>query len=450
MQKSTPVPDDWKTDNLFLLVGGNPLPNYIAAHILLRPKGRLHLVYSKDVKEIANKLAGYFPSRHLLHELQDPADGAEILKVLSEALQKHCQSDTVGLHYTGGTKAMSVHAHQIIRKQCNDAILTYLDARTLSLRRDDQMQPIYVQYQVKPMVADLFNLHDITLQKELPNETPQPIFPQLEKALAEVHSTKDGIVAYDRWCRRYLRIQPKKYETENRQTIDKLIALSTQNTDSDFYKLALMELRASEVCRNEKVNKASHFLENPIPLPDQQCLSKVTAAMQTTFGIDDTVFDPQTVVDSLKLQSEIQKINHLIDYLDGTWMEQWVLAAFIANQATHCLHSLTVSLESHQKQARLKFEFDVAAMQGYQLYAVSCTRSEDHHLCKSKLFEAFTRATQMGGDEARVGLVCAVADSDSLQKQVSEIWRTKRNRMRVFGTDDLPNLSERFAEWLGS
>lgn len=401
------VPQDWKTDNLFVLIGGNPMPNYVAAQLLLAPEGHLHLIYSKDVKEVANKLTGYFPDRHVLHELQDPTDSAEILKVVTEALQKHCKPGTVGLHYTGGTKAMSVHAHRAISKQRNNAILTYLDARTLSLRRDDQSQKIGIQYGTKPTVADLFNLHDIALQKALPQEAPQPLFPELEKALAIVHSKTEGRLAYEQWCDHYLRSNGRLIET------------------------------------------SKELAEGLIPYPVEPVLAKVANAMRVAFATDGEAFQPDEVVSKLK-KKELARTKHLIKYLDGTWLEQWVLAAFLANQQTHRLHSFAVGIETHQQEARLRFEFDVAAMQGYQLYAVSCTRSGEKSLCKSKLFEAFTRATQMGGDEARVALVCAVSAPAVLQEQVAEVWRTNRNRMRVFGADDLPYLPARFVKWLDS
>jgi hypothetical protein len=200
------IPQDWKTDNLFVLVGGNPLPNYVAAHTLLRPEGWLHLVYSTDTRSIADKLASYFAEdRVKTHSLDDPSNGAEIRSLISTALKAHCKPGSIGLHYTGGTKAMAVYTYQIIDKMHPKAIFTYLDARTLQLRRDDQVNPQPAKFATKPTVADLFTLHDIKLQRPIPPEIPPAIFPDLEKALAHAHATKAGVVAYDQWCKQYLR-----------------------------------------------------------------------------------------------------------------------------------------------------------------------------------------------------------------------------------------------------
>jgi len=405
------IPQDWKTDNLFVLVGGNPLPNYVAAHTLLRPDGWLHLVYSIDTKDIAYKLARYFAEDQVkTHPLDDPSNGAEIRSLISTALKAHCKPGSIGLHYTGGTKAMAVHTYQVIDKMHPKAIFTYLDARTLQLRRDDQVNPQPAKFATKPTVADLFTLHDIKLQRPIPPEIPPAIFPELEKALAHAHATKAGAVAYDQWCKQYLR-DPKT---------DKL------------------------------VEKNAQFRQHPLPFPTETVLEPVANAMRVEWGESGAEFEPEAIVARVKAKTSIQKVKHLVEYLDGKWLEQWTLAAFLANQTQSNLHSFATSLESHQEEARLQFEFDVAAMQGYQLYAVSCTRDASKALCKSKLFEAFIRASQLGGDEARVGLVCAYDKPADLQSQVAESHRSAKNRMRVFGAGDLAVLPEKFANWLGA
>jgi hypothetical protein len=403
------IPQDWKTDNLFVLVGGNPLPNYVAAHTLLRPEGWLHLVYSTDTRSIAGKLASYFvEDRVKTHSLDDPSNGAEIRSLISTALKAHCKPGSIGLHYTGGTKAMSVHTYQVIDKMHPKAIFTYLDARTLQMRRDDQVNPQPAKFATKPTVADLFTLHDIKLQRPIPTEAPNPIFPDLEKALVQAHANKAGATAYDQWCKEYLR---------DPQT-------------------------------NKLVEKNTQFRQRPLPFPTATVLEPVANAMRIVLEESGAGFEPEVVVARVKAKTSIQKIKHLVEYLDGKWLEQWTLAAFLANQTKGNLHSFATSLETHQEEARLQFEFDVAAMQGYQLYAVSCTRDASKTLCKSKLFEAFIRASQLGGDEARVGLVCAYDQPAALQSQVAEGHRVSKNRMRVFGAGELEKLPEHFAQWL--
>ncbi len=68
------------------------------------------------------------------------------------------------------------------------------------------------------------------------------------------------------------------------------------------------------------------------------------------------------------------------------------------------------------------FQFDVAAMRGYQLFAFSCTtedgkRKGKRGLLKQKLFESYVRARQMGGDEACAALVCCAEQEEANKLQ---------------------------------
>jgi hypothetical protein len=101
------------------------------------------------------------------------------------------------------------------------------------------------------------------------------------------------------------------------------------------------------------------------------------------------------------------------------------------------------------------FEFDVAAMRGYQLFALSCTTESKKGMVKSKLFEAYVRARQMGGDEARVGLVCCAPQDNPdnnpslIRSEIEETWDAK-GKVRVFGAEHLLQLPDCFRAWFNS
>jgi hypothetical protein len=93
-----------------------------------------------------------------------------------------------------------------------------------------------------------------------------------------------------------------------------------------------------------------------------------------------------------------------------------------------------------------QFEFDVAFLRGYQLFGISCSMTSKHSLCKEKLFEAYLRAKQLGGDEARVALVsCYEEDTERLKKEISFI--VQNIKIEVFGKKDLMN-ADKFAKKL--
>src|SRR6476469_1376638 len=91
------------------------------------------------------------------------------------------------------------------------------------------------------------------------------------------------------------------------------------------------------------------------------------------------------------------------------------------------------------------FEFDVAFTRGYQLFAMSVSTTSKRDLCKNKLFEAYLRARQMGGDEARVALICCTNEPDTLNAEVAVLDDKK---IAVFGRDDLMDLSSRIEGWI--
>ena len=51
-----PIPLDLRSDHLFLLLGENPLPNWVAARLLLKEGGQVYLVHSPHTKEVAQRL----------------------------------------------------------------------------------------------------------------------------------------------------------------------------------------------------------------------------------------------------------------------------------------------------------------------------------------------------------------------------------------------------------
>ena len=407
------IPEEWKTETLLLLVGGNPLPNYVAAKLLLKPGGTLHLLYSHATGDIASAIAAAVGAQHLAHEISNPASRSSVSDRVAEVLDKHCRNRTVGLHYTGGTKSMAVHAHAAVRQHRQDAVLTYLDSRTLHLYCDGSIGAVPVQYSVEPTLVDLLKLHGLQLVhedhflKDGQPRWPDLILGGLNAALARAHSQSEGAKAYAEWCQTYLR----------------------------------------DAKRNSLVRKAQHFPVSPLPFPEDPCLHEVTEQMKVAYGLVADSFDPQTVVQ--RNNSEVKSIGDLVAHLDGKWLEYCVADAFIQNRTEHRLNSVGMSLDIDGKQSVYDFEVDVGALQGYQLYAVSCTRSAEKRLCKSKLFEALIRAEQLGGSEAKTALVCAFDKPGELEKEVRERWRPETSsRIRVFGAEHLPDLKMHLGVWL--
>ncbi|NOZ71275.1 MAG: hypothetical protein GXP38_05070 [Chloroflexi bacterium] len=442
------IPEDWKTEHLFVLVGGNPLPNYVAGKTLLKQGGTLHLVHSTGTKGIAAKIAEFFDNS-AFHEIHNSSNATEIEDVMKKALSAIDRTESIGLHYTGGTKAMAVHSHRAFRvtsaKQKRTGVLSYLDAATFTMRRDGVSSGISIQFQVQPTIEKLLQLHGIELQK---SPIPDVVFSELNHALARAHQSNGGRSAYSRWCDQYLRRPGKRATNDCKTRIKRIVKLSKQayETGADISYEEIQELLRSSGCckKGDLARKRADLPHVPIPFPSDDALVEVTELMRKEFGVEGDSFDPEEVI--AHADEAVQSVKALVAYLDGKWVEHLVLGALLDNKADCLLQDCCMSLDT--EKAPYNFEFDVAAMQGYQLFAISCTRSDERGLNKSKLFEAYVRAAQLGGDEARVGLVCCDSSPEVLENQVTRLWGATEGRIKVFGPQDLAHLSERFKTWL--
>ena len=179
----------YQTDHLFLLIGANPLPNYVAARLLAKQVTTIWLLHSDgaektepSTREPASRLKAAleklkredklgFQAVHL--QPIPSADNDRIERTISQLLRDEGVSGTVGLHYTGGTKPMAVHVYRALEhawaKKSPPPIFSYLDPRKLALRvdssgtRSSELIPVLadeaLRAQVEMKLNDLVALH---------------------------------------------------------------------------------------------------------------------------------------------------------------------------------------------------------------------------------------------------------------------------------------------------
>jgi hypothetical protein len=251
------IPDRYKSDHLFLLVGTNPLPNFVAATLMLKPQGQLYLVHSDKTQKVAKRLARYWIDNHRQPQFVwvDESDGASIRQQIDHELAQ-IEDDHVGLNYTGGTKMMAVHASQTIRshqKPRRPVTLSYLDARSTKMYIEHDNDKAFMTepllYEVQPSIQEIVRLHAFELHAQIAVESQ---LPELATVLASAHQNPDAIEQWRRWCDEILR---EKTRTRNSREWDK------ENLLRDV----------------------------SIPLPADPSLRDVADQMQTTFRVQDGV-----------------------------------------------------------------------------------------------------------------------------------------------------------------
>ena len=146
------------------------------------------------------------------------------------------------------------------------------------------------------------------------------------------------------------------------------------------------------------------------------------------------------------------------DFLNGHWLEYAAYAAFKqALEEIRCnsngsrsnyelFHNVYVR-PSDSDQEDPHFELDVVAVLGYQVVVVSCSviggRGARQRI-KLKAMEAYHRAKQLGGDEARAIVICVDTANivRGIQKELADETGTKQP-LRIWGRTNagrMPNL----------
>ncbi len=406
MQLSEP----YQVDRLFLLIGENPLPNWIAAVTLLRDGGTPYLIHTTHTQKQAEYLA------HLLKRDVSRIKSAQTISLgdrhanarhICQCIQELTESlpGRFGLNYTGGTKAMAVHAYRALQAIRADAVFSYLDPHKLAICIDsDRHDYIHIPVSVQLSLAQILQLHGLTWRTEQP-PIATPTLPKAATALAKLYGNIQLAKAWRNWCHQELRSKARKGEY--------------WREEAELTQLAPLNLQ-------------------DLPEAFQQVLYQHLSASQTSLSL------------SIACQGRFKQLRQVCEWLDGTWLEHYVLQQIQSVAPLHGIHESKMSLHIKDPARPYsqwdKFEFDVAFMRDYQLFALSCTTTDKHSLCKQKLFEAALRARQLGGAEARVALVCCHNRPELLKTELEIVTRDRK--LAVFGRQDLEHLNQKIADWI--
>lgn len=216
-----------KTDHLLLLVGGNPLPNAIAAKLLVVPRGTITLIHSRGATgtaDVAQRLRSWLDGQgvtcHLKLKEVEESNPISIMQGVRACLEA-TKAQRVGLNYTGGTKAMSVHAYRTVEQWAKERnvtpVFSYLDARTLEMVFDpigigSSEQRIYIGLAVKMELTDLLRLHRWTPKHQ---PTRMALLPRTAHTLASALATDDGFKHWQQWIASEFRPNCRRRDKED-------------------------------------------------------------------------------------------------------------------------------------------------------------------------------------------------------------------------------------------
>lgn len=409
----------FEAPRLLVLVGSNPLPAAVASSLLCTEDGAVTLVCTRTTRNVANKLNAWLTGCGI--RCEEPLEVREADKTETQRAIFNW-ADTgrgrVGLNYTGGTKAMAVHVCDAVKTwtETNKAevpVFSYLDARRLSMVFDpfpgsptQLVEPIPAKYPMS--LKHLVHMHGWRITREA---STTALLPQTAEALRNIYVANDRRAkAWRKWKKDILRSQCGKYDAWD-----------------GFGWKPWQQL-------NDVV----------LDLPDE--LNSVWETLPSLL-----VTDNRLRMDAVGLQTRIGPAK-LCGYFDGKWLESLVLEALIENKTQLNLRDVGSNLEieavnNMPGQVGVDFELDDFALHSYQLFVISCGTMIEKTGLKHKLIEAYMRAKQIGGDEARVALVCPSDIPNVLENEVRSTLG-RNNRVRVFGRSHLGDLSENIRQWV--
>ena len=404
-------------DTLILLVGTNPLPNFVVAEYFLKNNPELKyifMIYSEKTdkqsgtKEYAENLQKLLQNRHEIKPeikfftLSDISDAEKIERDLNNNLKNALKNKKhLHLNYTGGTKAMVIHVYRWIEKygleNHIETSFSYLDARTFKIV-DDKKGRITgdLREEIKLKIEDLLSLHGFSPIKLEFNILDNIFDNAIEKFrnIIKEDMLRDFFKSYHRYF----------FITNSGKLIDKKEKMIER----------INELKSKEI----ELKAKGIFLE----------IFKVIPEDYRLFNDDG----------SFKMPESNSKLEKVIKFIDGKWLENYLYKILCKTLSDNILAYNLEIKKSDWKSPNQKFEIDLILLKGYQLIGISCTTSSERALCKSKGFEIFMRTKQIGGDEARAILVTTLPENKKIEiQQELEVDTGGRENILVLGIDDL-------------
>lgn len=436
--------------DLVLLIGTNPLPNFVVAEYFLKRNKNIEkiwLVHSEKVEsysqagtlELAKNLEKIIKARwEGKHEklqfplekisLSDVSSASKITANIENMITKLKENNSFHFNYTGGTKSMSTHSYWTLKMvEDVEKSFSYLDGRNFRLILDESDKAIAddLREEVNITFKELIELHGFVRRNtkknkkgnknaSSENDEKSILFPNTLKLFADIIEKDKLLEFYDKNNNGYNR---KLFENKKEQLIDKKDILEKNNKD-----------------------KIDNFVPNEI-------FKQIINSMPEEYRLLNENYKFNWDVSSSRYNKKYYKS---LKYIDGGWFEEYI--AKILNdkfcnkeddeknfKANLKISTNWIIEKTEWNDPDANFELDVIMVNGYQLTGISCTTAEKKYLCKSKGFEILHRTKQIGGDEAKAVLITFMDNKtrDIVQKELLHDAGVAQGNICVLGINDL-------------
>lgn len=408
-------------DVLILLMGTNPLPNYVVAKYFLKESNikKIIILHSKKTCSYANMLSSIIHEELIkngdsidivLKSIKDVGSATDIGDTIHE--RDVGEKDTVKVHlnYTGGTKAMAVHAYQSVKGKFSYPTFSYLDARQFKI----------LNYIEKDISTDLRK--DISIDYET----------LIKLHLYQKHRDADDGLMKEDWLNKW----------KEKGVLEAVSELIGNNDNIKSFKEDLNEF-------NKKKNSDKYFVYKASS-PLLEILLAIIPENHAKYFQDSG--------DCANKESVKQARKDVKTFIPGIWLEHYVWMVisqqlqldedvkeyernlFISREIRKIKKEADKSdsdKEADKSVSDKEFEIDVILLNGYQVCGISVTTSPKERECKLKGFEVLHRVSQFGGDEGKAILVTLLNNDgvDRVQGDIDSVALT--DRFKVLGAEDL-------------
>jgi hypothetical protein len=398
---------------LLLTIGMNPLPVLVAAyrlccHFKEADLPAITAIFSSGSEEEARKVKHHLerklgeeghPDQEYTLQWKEarvsPWDPDSILREVRSGVEG--STEPLHLHYTGGTKAMAAHAMQVLVVMADRPVSTsYLDINDHRLRcwnlasftapRDER------RAWPELTAEDIAQIHGMTVSS--PGSVPDS--PVLEAAATLYACVTQHEKAYSQW-------QCWKEKT---------------------WRASFRDDKGNQYQGWPDPPPWKYWPNQPIPWPTVSALGWERVANGLNAALSPDPAKPALcrsanggwIINVRHFESRKNR-KPFVEFLEYKALEYYVFGEMNKLVPGKTFHSF----RARSSGATSDCEIDVAASLGYQFIAVSCTEAAERRVIKSKGFEAWHRARQIGGDGARAVVVCPAADSPCSNARADEI-----------------------------
>ena len=452
---------------LIMTVGTNALPVWVAWYHLkdkLEAPIKVRFVHTEKTEPQKKVLEDYCKGADFLDPINtDSGDPNVVRDDIVRSIFNDFSKGTLHVHYTSGTKVMGVETGSAIESELGQRGYS-LETSYLDPRGEDGPRIVRRSYE-RSRSAELVQ----DTRKDLPvkPEVGEPEHIALER-IAELngfdlgefeHRYHIGGGHYD------IRVCPTPgIPTPAQLTAGRIVlnAMCTQNMRRDFQRIFSN--------RGSNWNTTFASEDGEFDYPDNADTFSLLNNADTVWQNDllpvlNEVYPGcqwNTTAGTLQYAAaQKDDLKQMHAFFNGIWLEYAAYDAFEkalenisqsnpARNNCKLFHSVHVRRANAMDLRVRPFELDVVAVLGHQIVVVSCTISGNANVIKQKGIEAYHRAKQLGGDEARAIVLCSAHPNDQpfYQEELQDETGSADVPLEVWGTGEWEDLTGEFTEYL--